>query len=206
MDLLRRQHALEPAGLQHLERSVHRHQLEQIDDAEELDQLWHSIPARSRSDVELKRVFARRLEACGAHAAAERLIRNTLDREWDDALCEQYGRLEGGDPAERLKYAEAWLGQRPADPTLLLALGRIAKQSKLWGVARRFLEASLDERPSPEAYNELGMLLESLDETGPAMECYRTGLRQMAGEPAARPRLRQAPFGELPGRRRGMPA
>lgn len=206
VDLLRRQRALEPANLQRLERAVHRHQLEQVDDAEELDQLWHSIPVRSRGDIELKRVYARQLVASGAHTAAERLIRQTLDREWDDGLCEQYGRLEGGNPADRLEHAETWLAERSANPTLLLALGRIAMQSKLWGVARRFLEASVGACPSAEAYNELGILLEGLDETGQAIECYRNGLRQIAGAPVTRPRLKQAPFAELAGHHREAPA
>jgi HemY protein len=199
VDRLARQHVFEPINLRRLEQAAHRYQLEQVNDAEELDQLWHSIPARSRDDTGLKFVYAARLMACNAHATAERLIRQALDREWDDGLCEQYGRLEGGDPAGRLEHAEKWLAPRPTNPTLLLTLGRIAIQAKLWGVARRFLEASVDARPSAEAYIELGNLLESLDETGQAMDCYRTGLQQTAGTPAARLRLKPAPLAGLAG-------
>jgi HemY protein len=176
VDELRRHHALEPGAQRRLENGVHRHQLEQMADAEELRQLWNSVPARHRDDLELVRVYVDRLMATGAHASAEKMIRRTLEHHWDDDLCDCFGRLQGGDASARMKQAEHWLKDRPSDPVLLLAAGRIAVQAHLWGIARRLLEASLGAAPSPAAYHALGGLLEQLDETPDAMACYRKGL------------------------------
>jgi HemY protein len=192
VDELRRHHALEPGAQRRLENGVHRHQLEQVTDAEELQQLWNSIPARHRDDLELVRVYVDRLMATGAHASAEKTIRRTLERRWDDDLCDCFGRLQGGDASTRMKQAERWLKDRPSDPVLLLAAGRIAVQAQLWGIARRLLEASLAAAPSPAAYHALGALLEQLNETPDAMVCYRKGLE--GAEANMSPlRLRQSP-------------
>jgi HemY protein len=104
------------------------------------------------------------------------MIRRALEHRWDDDLCDCFGRLQGGDASARMKQAEHWLKDRPSDPVLLLAAGRIAVQAHLWGIARRLLEASLGAAPSPAAYHALGGLLEQLDETPDAMACYRKGL------------------------------
>lgn len=200
VDQLKRQHVLEPGHQQRLELAVQRHQLEQVSDAEELHQLWSSLPAKTRADASLIRVFIERLMAVGAHVSAEKLIRRILAKDWDEELCEYYGRLEGGDVAARLKQTEKWLESRPDDPGLLLAAGRIAIQAQLWGVARRLLEASLSSDPTPEAYLALGALHEQLGESSEALDCYRNGLRmnpdthpmaslQLENVPAKKPSL-----------------
>jgi HemY protein len=195
VDELRRHHALEPGAQRRLENGLHRHQLEQMTDADELQQLWNSIPARQRDDLELVRVYVDRLMATGAHASAEKMIRRTLERGWDEDLCDCYGRVQGGDASARLKQAENWLEDRPSDPVLLLAAGRIAVQAQLWGIARRLLEASLGAAPSPAAYHALGALLEQMDETTDAMACYRKGLED--AEVNVPLRLRQLPESRL---------
>ena len=176
MDILRRHHALEPAGQRRLELGVQGYQLEQATDEESLRQLWSSIPAKLRADAGLVRVYTDRLMAAGAYERAEKVIRKALDRRWDDRLCERYGLIEDDNPAVRLKRAENWLKDRPKDPGLLLAAGRIAIQARLWGVARRLLEASVGAGPTPEAYRALGALLEKLNEAPDALACYRDGL------------------------------
>ena len=66
VDRLRRLRVLEPANQQRLERIIHRHQLEEPDDAEELQQIWESLPSRSRTDHLLRETYARRLMQTGA--------------------------------------------------------------------------------------------------------------------------------------------
>lgn len=206
VDRLHRQRVLEPANQQRLERTVHRHQLEEPDDAEELQQIWDSLPARSRKDIALVEVYAWRLMKTGAHETAEKLIRRTLDRQWNDDLCEIYGRLQHTDPSSRLRHAERWLETRPDDARLLLTLGRLALQAKLWGIARRFIDASIELAPSAPAYRELGTLLESLDEKGAALDCYREGLHQGTGTPVSELRLKREPLAELAGHHNKAPA
>ena len=206
VDRLRRLRVLEPANQQRLERTLHRHQLVAPDNAEDLQQIWDSLPSRSRNDILLLETYVRRLMETGAHETAEKLIRRTLDRQWNDDLCEIYGQLQHDDASSRLSHAEKWLETRPDDARLLLTLGRLALQAKLWGIARRFIDASIEMAPSATAYRELGALLESLDDKGAALDCYRTGLYEGTGAPASRLRLKREPLAELAGHHGKAPA
>jgi HemY protein len=104
------------------------------------------------------------------------MLRRALDSNWSDNLAELYGRLETESGAQRLAIAESWLKQYPGNPMLLLMLGRLSLKERLWGKARSYLEASIGFAPTPQAYQELGALLEKMDESEQAMECFRTGL------------------------------
>jgi HemY protein len=63
--------------------------------------------------------------------------------------------VRGSDPARQLQTAEGWLKEHPADPSLLLTLGRLCLQTSLWGKARDYLESSLRLQRNPEACAEL---------------------------------------------------
>jgi len=67
-----------------------------------------------------------------------------------------------------------------------LVLGRLCLRSRLWGKARSYLETSIGVQPSPEAYQELGLLLEQMGELEQAMVHYRAGLELAANSPATR--------------------
>jgi hypothetical protein len=66
-----------------------------------------------------------------------------LKRKYDSHLARLYGLVRGSDPARQLQTAEGWLKEHPADPSLLLTLGRLCLQNSLWGKARDYLESSL---------------------------------------------------------------
>jgi hypothetical protein len=65
--------------------------------------------------------------------------------------------------------------------TALLTAGRLCLRNKLWGKARSYLEASVNVHANPEAYNELGNLLERMGESAAAAECFRAGLSLVPG-------------------------
>ncbi|MEJ2464607.1 MAG: hypothetical protein P8045_02755, partial [Candidatus Thiodiazotropha sp.] len=93
------------------------------------------------------------------------------------------GRIELNDPTHQLTVAEGWLKQHPEDAGLLLTLARLALKNKLWGKARSYLEASIAIAPTPECYQQLGLLLERLGETDKASQCFRAGLSLASAEP-----------------------
>ena len=103
------------------------------------------------------------------------LIVVSLQRQWDPELVRLYGRIETESLPAQLSIAEGWLKDRPQDPDLLLALARLCLQNRLWGKARSYLEASIGILPKVESYQELGILLEQMDEPDKALECFRTG-------------------------------
>ena len=53
--------------------------------------------------------------------------------------------------------------RRGDDPVLLLAASRLCMQNQLWGKARGYLEACIGRNGPPQAYRELGQLLEDCD-------------------------------------------
>jgi HemY protein len=103
--------------------------------------------------------------------------------------------VEGPDSTKQLKRAEGWLARHPDDADLLLAAARLCLRNELWGKARSYLETVISLRPTPEAYQVYGRLLNRLGDTDAAAEAYRSGLGMVADEPlAAIPHL--SPDGE----------
>ena len=121
-------------------------------------------------------LYANYLKERDADDEVAQLLEHAIDQKWNDALVELYGRVEAKDAADQLTQAEKWLQEQSKNPTLLLALGRLCLQNRLWGKARSYLEASIGVQPSTPAYRELGVLLERMGETQKAMANFRAAL------------------------------
>ena len=80
-----------------------------------------------------------------------------------------------------LKKAEGWLGAHSEDPDLLLTAAQLCLRNELWGKARSYLETVISLRPTPEAYQEYGALLNQLGDPDAAADAYRDGLGMLAG-------------------------
>ena len=115
-------------------------------------------------------------------------MRDALRSHWDAGLVETYGLLETGEPGKLLSHMEKFLSEHPDDPTLLLTLGRLSLRAQLWGKARGYLEACIGRNGPPQAYRELGQLLERMHESDKAIDVYRRGLSGTGGpEPVPLP-------------------
>ena len=120
--------------------------------------------------------YAEQLRQLGAQGEAEEVLRGALKRSYDSHLVRLYGLLRGKDPVKQLQTAEGWLKAHPADPSLLLTLGRLCLQNSLWGKARDYLENSLKLQRNPEACAELARLLAQLGETDRSNQLFQEGL------------------------------
>lgn len=120
--------------------------------------------------------YADQLRRLGAEAQAEEVLRSALKREYNSHLARLYGLVRGTDPLKQLQAAEGWLKHHPADPSLLLSLGRICLQGRLWGKARDYLESSLRMERNPETCAELARLLGQLGETDRSNQLFQEGL------------------------------
>lgn len=148
-------------------------------DGRELARWWSALGRDERQQPRLAAAAAREFARLGNGEQAEALLVDALEQHWDVAPLEVYGelgRLCGGDAVRRLARAEDWLRHHPNDHSLLLALGRLCRDSALWGKARNYLEASVAVAATPIAHAELGQLLEQLDEAEEANEHYRASL------------------------------
>lgn len=181
---LRRRKVENDSDLQRLEVRTHRALLEQAflaNDPQRLGMAWADVPRNLRADPQIVGDYAGYLQETDQHGKAELLLREALGRHWDAGLVECYGLLETDEPGKQLAHMEKLLEQHPHDPALLLALGRLSLRARLWGKARGYLEACIGHGGAPQAYRELGQLLERLKEPDKAIEVYRRGLSGAGG-------------------------
>jgi HemY protein len=148
------------------------------EDVDAIDRQWNALSRAMKAHPALIEVYSKRLMARGDVQTAEKLLRDSLNRSWSQALVERYGVLGCEDAAEQLSRAESWLGEHPQDSALLLTLGRLCLRNQLWGKARSYFEASIGaaDGNGPRAYQELGALLEQMGDSDEALKCYRKGL------------------------------
>ncbi|HPE78877.1 MAG TPA: heme biosynthesis HemY N-terminal domain-containing protein [Gammaproteobacteria bacterium] len=181
---LRRRKVEDETDLQRLEVRTHRALLEHAflaNDERRLSMAWADVPCGLRDDPQVLGDYTGYLQESGEDARAEQLLREALRKHWDPGLIETYGLLETGEPGKQLSHMEKLLSEHPDDPTLLLTLGRLSLRAQLWGKARGYLEACIGRNGSPQAYRELGQLLERMHEPDKAIEIYRRGLSGTGG-------------------------
>jgi len=189
---LRKRRVDDEAVLGLLETRTHRALLEQAFLAGDLQRLgvaWADVPRSLRKDPQVLGDYTGYLQELGDHVKAEKLLRESLRDHWDAGLVETYGLLEMPEPGKQLAFLEKLLIDHPDDPVLLLTLGRLSLRAQLWGKARGYLEACINRQGPPQAFRELGQLLERMQEPDKAIEVYRRGLSGTGGpEPVPLPR------------------
>ena len=158
-----------------------RKEMDSVDAVGLLKNLWDRIPNHFRENEEVLLSYVQRLVEKGETDQLEPLIRSALKNHRSEALIYCYGLVTSADDSRHLSMAESLLIGHENDAVTLLTVGRLSLRNKLWGKARSYLEASVSARPSAEAYNELGNLLDKLGEHDLASECFREGLRLAPG-------------------------
>ena len=158
------------------------------DDPDALAAVWREIPYRQKKQNVLVRAYVRERLRHGDDRGCEVMLRRALKRQWDPELVRLFGLVEGRSLQRQLEFAENSLSRFPRDAALLLTLGRLSKKLQLWGKAGNYLEQSNETSPSPEACQELALLLEERGDYDTARKYFRQGLKT-ATEPqtAARP-------------------
>ena len=141
-----------------------------------LYEIWRRVPAKLRENKILVKQYAQQLIAMDDHERCESLLRDAIKHQWDNDLVKLYGKTRSPEIEKQLHVAQGWLKGKENNPELLLCLGRLSIQNKLWGQARSFLESSLGYGPKAETYKELAMLLEKMNEKEAAADCYKKGL------------------------------
>lgn len=162
---------------------VYAENLRRAADGEAVIAEWKATPRRYRRNVLLLDAYYSALIRTGMHELAEKDLAAKLKAEWRSPLVRLYGLVEGPDASKQLKRAESWLGNRADDPDLLLTCARLCLRVELWGKARSYLETVISLRPTPEAYQVYGRLLNRLGEGDAAAEAYRAGLGMVTDQP-----------------------
>ena len=141
-----------------------------------LAELWKIYHKQLQSNPSLLHSYVHTLITHGRDAIAEQIIKAQLDKTWDETLVQEYGLLKIDNVEQRIKQSEDWLVNHKDSAGLLLTLGRLNKNQKLWGKAKNYLESSLSRKPLPGTYAELAELHEILDAPADAQRCAKKGL------------------------------
>ena len=154
-----------------------------ISSQQSFDVAWSNVPRTLQADARMILLYLNLMaEQRWQNNSAEQLLLKSLDMQWDDRLIEVYGRFETKDPNAQLARAEKWLDDFGHNENLLLALGRIAMRSRLWGKAQGYFEASIGAKANPAACLALAELLEQqLQEPDKAARYYQQGLKLSLG-------------------------
>ncbi len=140
---------------------------------EVLNASWSHLPKIMRLNTEVISKYASGLISNGAPNEAEKVLSEALKKNWSPVLIEQYGNIKISHPERMLAKAESWLKERPDDPDLLLAAGRLAERAQIWTRAKEYMLASIDRQPTKEALRTLGLLMEHLEGAEGAIDYYR---------------------------------
>ena len=162
---------------------VFRESLESASNGDTVIEAWKKVPKNLQGDPELLSAYFEGLMRGGLHEKAEKELAAALKANWRGPLVRLFGLVEGPNASKQLKRAEGWLAARGDDPDLLLAAARLCLRNELWGKARSYLESVITLRPTPEAYQEYGRLLNQLGEGDAAADAFREGLGLVAESP-----------------------
>lgn len=146
-------------------------------DSEVPDLLWPQLSRRLRRDGMTRLAYAQALRRAGRQDAAQDVLGQLLLDDWGPAAVDAFGCYPGDDPQRQLSVGERWLAAHPGDPTLLLALGRLARRARLWAKAQAYFDSSLLLAPTAQGHLELAQLLEEIGQPEAAAGHYRAGLR-----------------------------
>lgn len=176
---LRKSRLLNDTELLHLEEITYKNLLEDASkkSAAALDQAWHEIPRHLHKNPVIVGVYAHCLSQWGEVDHAEKILYQTLKKQWSEQLLTQFGDMKAQDPAKQLTIAESWLEKHPNNSRLLITLGKICTRNRLWGKAQSYLEAALKIKPEADIYNELGKIFQQQGNKVEAMKYFQQGLQ-----------------------------
>ncbi len=120
------------------------------------------IPTEFKRRSKVAATAATALNQHGDCATAQKILSDSLNAQWDSDLVTLYGDCPANDVVAQIEQAEKWLNLHRQDAGLLLALGKLCVQQKLWGKAQNYLDASLSLSPSRAVYAALESLSERL--------------------------------------------
>ena len=162
---------------------VYRESLNRASNGDAVVEAWKKVPKNLQRNPDLLNAYFSGLIRGGLHEKAEKDLAIALKADWRGPLVRLFGLVEGPNASKQLKRAEGWLATRGDDPDLLLAAARLCLRNELWGKARSYLESVITLRPTPEAYQEYGRLLNQLGEADAAADAFRDGLGLVAESP-----------------------
>lgn len=183
---LEKREALHPAVAVRLRQQAAENLLrDRRHDPDALLALWNSLSPAERQSPRLADLAAELLIMLERRPEARKIVEEALTHNWDARLLRRYPETaQEGDALPLIQRAEAWRKERPEDPDLLFALGRLCLHQQLWGKAQSFLESALRLADDNDAlivrtHRSLARLFEQLGDAARASEHYRASALAM---------------------------
>lgn len=173
LPILRKRHAFSIEEINQLELRVYSELLLLGKTNNTVEIKWNELPRYLQKQPALVAIYAEYLLANNKIEEAEDVLKMVLHKSLDKQLLELYAVLPSNNPIKKIARAEKWLKENPENTALLLCLGRICKQQKLWGKARQYLEKSMRLGATPAVYSELGQIMETQNDLRGALELYK---------------------------------
>jgi HemY protein len=153
-------------------------------DTAKLDSIWTGMPKYLKKNTDIIALYATQLIDNDQLQSAEKILRERLNKHWDDSLITLYARFINNIQTDNIEAyfsplldnCEKWLRASPHHATLLLIAGKISTVLKLWGKARTFFDSSLASQPLVDTYLQVALLLEQMDDDAEAQKYYQQGL------------------------------
>lgn len=170
-------------GLQYakLELATILQALSEARDGAQLQRVWNALPrGQRRTDAVVSAYVQRAVELHDVDAST--LIETQLKQEWSEDLARQYGRLQQGSPARRLKQAQAWLEQHPDSVGLNISLARLHLALGETSQAEEFAGHALALDNDAEAWELMAEIAERQQQSERARVALANVLRCRRGE------------------------
>ncbi|MDH5517013.1 MAG: hypothetical protein OEY36_04210 [Gammaproteobacteria bacterium] len=154
-------------------------------DISKLESIWQGMPKYLKKDTANIQLYASLLINNNELKRAESVLRDALNKQWNDELIAVYARFVSDIKSdntndyfnELLASCQKWLKSNPRQANLLLAAGKICTVLHLWGKARAFFESSLACQPQADTYLQLALLTEQSEDSSKAQAYYQQGLK-----------------------------
>lgn len=177
LPLLRKRHCLSAQDIYRFEEITYQGLLTQASDVASIQQIWQRTSRELRRNIKVISAYVRALIAQQAGSMAMPLLQDQLKMRHDPQLIRLYGIAAPKPSDQQLNFAERLLNSHSQDPELLLCLGQICLRKQLWGKARGYLNSCIEIAQIPDAYFELGQLMEQLNDHPAAKDYYQKGLQ-----------------------------
>lgn len=142
-------------------------------DVIKLSNLWVMIPESLKHNVKIVLIYTQALIKNGQADQALVILKESLERNWNDELCELFGTLVGRDSEAQMAQCHVWLKKHKNSAVLLFSLASIEIRLHHWEQAEQHLLQAAQLKESAGSYLALVSVYDNLNQKDKALAMFR---------------------------------